>query len=125
VQHCDVFTGRASLPASYTLVLVMENLSNRDKMLYLQPVHDWQHPAKLTRWTGYQYFGSDDTSLGEKYQVQAVIVPLATVAAAMADPAYGPVDRRDWHAAVLPQGSVTGPAVSLTRVKGNGPAVCN
>lgn len=125
VQHCDVFTGRASLPASYTLVLVMEDLSNRDKMLYLQPVHDWQHPAKLSRWTGFQYFGTDDLSVGEKYTVQAVMVPIATVAAAMANPAYGPVSNHNWHAAVLPQGSVTGPTVSLTRVKGTGPAACN
>jgi hypothetical protein len=120
VQQCAVFSGRATLPQDYTLVLAMLNIADPLKALYLEAVQDWDKPADLAHWTGYQYFGSGDTSVGQTYAVSAVIIPAATVKTALANPANRPT----WHVTTLPQGSVIKKTLRVTRVHGPGPKAC-
>jgi tRNA A-37 threonylcarbamoyl transferase component Bud32 len=120
VQGCAVFSGHAALPPDYTLVLSMRNTANPGMVLYLEAVSNWDKPADLAQWTGFQYFGSNDSSVGQTYEVSAVIMPAATVRTLLADPANRPT----WHVTALPQGSIVKQTLRVSRVSGPGPAAC-
>lgn len=120
VGECAVFSGRASLPQDDTLVLSVLNTSDPAKVLYLQPVNDWDKPAQLSHWTGYQYFGSRDSSVGQTYEVSAVIMKVRTVNTALGNPANRPI----WHVKTLPQDSAVKQTLRVIRAHGSGPAVC-
>jgi hypothetical protein len=120
VQGCDVFTGTSSLPADETVVVGVRNLSDPKHISYLQPVNNWDKPGDLARWTGFQYFGSGDSSIGQTYVVSVLVVPSGTVKKALADPA----NKDAWGVTSLPGGTTVKQTLRLTRVPGAGPEVC-
>jgi serine/threonine-protein kinase len=120
VHQCAVFTGTADLPADKTLVLSMRNLDNHDPAHYFSAVRDYDYPDELRAWTGYQWFGSRDSSVGQRYRVELLIVDLTLVQAALAS---APKD--GWSAPENPPGSIVAAHITLTRVAGPGPAVCS
>jgi hypothetical protein len=120
VQGCDVFTGTSSLPADETVVVGVRNLSDPKHISYLQPVNNWDKPGDLAHWTGFQYFGSGDSSIGQTYVVSVLVVPSGTVKKALADPA----NKVAWGVTSLPGGTTVKQTLRLTRVPGAGPEVC-
>jgi len=103
------------------LVLSAQNLSDPSKVIYLEAVNNWNKPADLSDWTGYQYFGSGDTSVGQTFEVSIIVIKTGTVAAALAEPTNNPV----WHVKSLPNGSKVKQTLRVVRMKGPGPAVCH
>jgi hypothetical protein len=89
-------------------------------VLYLEPVNDWDKPTQLSHWTGYQYFGSGDSSVGQTYEVSAVIMKVSTVSVAFGNPANRPT----WYVKALPPGSAVKQTLRVKRTAGSGPAVC-
>jgi hypothetical protein len=120
VQGCGVFTGTSSLPADETVVVGVRNLSDPKHISYLQPVNNWDKPGDLAHWTGFQYFGSGDSSIGQTYVVSVLVVPSGTVKKALADPA----NKVAWGVTSLPGGTTVKQTLRLTRVPGAGPEVC-
>jgi hypothetical protein len=120
VQGCDVFTGTSSLPADETVVVGVRNLSDPKHISYLEPVNNWDKPGDLAHWTGFQYFGSGDSSIGQTYVVSVLVVPSGTVKKALADPA----NKVAWGVTSLPGGTTVKQTLRLTRVPGAGPEVC-
>jgi hypothetical protein len=120
VEQCDVFTGTSSLPQDETIVIGVRNLDDAGNTSYLEPVNGWDKPSSLTQWTGFQYFGSGDASLGQTYQASVIVMPSAVVKAALADPA----NHTAWGVISLPPGSVVKQTLRLSRVSGLGPAAC-
>lgn len=120
VQGCDVFTGTASLPPDETVVVGVRNLSDTGHTTYLEPVNNWDKPSDLPHWTGFQYFGSGDSSIGQTYVVSILVVPSGTVKKALADPA----NKVAWGVTSLPGGTTVKRTLRLTRVPGAGPEVC-
>jgi hypothetical protein len=87
----------------------------------LQAVNDWDRPEALSHWTGYQFFGSGDSSVGQTFEVSVTVMKIDTVAAALAESANRPI----WHVKSLPNGSKVKQTLRVVRVKGLGPAVCH
>jgi hypothetical protein len=120
VEACGVFSGTSDLPPSETLVLAAQNLSDPTKTSYLQPVNNWAKPSELSRWNGYQYFGSGNSSVGQTYEVDVLIMKIATVRAARAQPKNNPV----WAVKSLPNGTNVKVTMRVVRKQGSGPTVC-
>jgi hypothetical protein len=121
VQGCDVFTGTASLPAGETVVLGVRNLSDAGHTTYLAPVNNWDKPSALANWTGIQYFGSGDASVGQTYVVSVIVMASGTVKSALANPA----NKVSWAVISLPGGATVKQTLHLTRVPGQGPSACH
>jgi len=102
------------------MVLSAQNLSDPTKTVYLEAVNNWDKPEELSDWTGYQYFGSGDSSVGQTFEVSVIAMKMDTVTAALAQPANNPT----WHVKSLPHGSDVKQTLRVVRVKGLGPAVC-
>jgi hypothetical protein len=113
-------TGTASLPPSETVVVGVRNLSDTGHTIYLEPVNNWDKPGDLLHWTGFQYFGSGDASIGQTYVVSVLVVPSSTMKKALADPA----NKVAWGVTSLPGGTRVTQTLHLTRVAGAGPEVC-
>jgi hypothetical protein len=47
-------------------------------------------PRALSSWTGYLYFGSGNSSVGQAYDVYVIVMPFDVVTAAKAQPANNP-----------------------------------
>ena len=77
VEQCAYLDGTATLPGGWTLILAMRNLSNGEPTRYSQTVFGFDEPAKLSRWRGAQYFGQNNDTVGQEYQVELVAVRLA------------------------------------------------
>lgn len=114
VKDCQVFTGTSQLAAGKTILLSVENLSDPTKTLYLAPVHGWQNPDALGHWVAVQYFGSDDTSVGQSFHVDVVVLGLTQVQQAMSLPSNQPT----WSAATLPSGAKVIKEITVTRIAG-------
>jgi hypothetical protein len=114
VKDCQVFTGTSQLAAGKTILLSVENLSDPTKTLYLAPVHDWQTPDVLGHWVGVQYVGSDDSSVGQSFTVDVVVLDLTQVQQAMSLPSNHPT----WSAAALPPGAQVIKEITVTRIAG-------
>ena len=114
VKDCQVFTGTSQLAAGKTVLLSVENLSDPTKTLYLAPVHDWQTPDVLGHWIGVQYFGSDDSSVGQSFHVDVVVLDLTQVRQAMSLPSNHPT----WSAATIPSGAQVIKEITVTRIAG-------
>jgi hypothetical protein len=121
VRQCDVFTGTSDLPGGETIVIGVQNLDDSGTTSYLAPVNDWNKPAALSQWTGFQYFGSGDGSVGQTYLVSVIVMPSSVVQGAQADPANRPT----WAVTSLPPGSTVKQSVRMKRVSGQGPAACS
>jgi hypothetical protein len=120
VQECDVFTGTSSLPSGETIVIGVRNLDDTGDTSYLEPVNNWDKPSALPRWTGFQYFGSGDSSVGQTYLVTVIVMPSGVVKSALAQPA----NRTAWAVTSPPAGSTVKQSLHLNRVQGQGPDVC-
>jgi serine/threonine-protein kinase len=119
VHQCAIFTGTAHLPTGKTLVLSMRNLDNFDPNHYFEAVKDYDYPGELGAWTGYQWFGSGDSSVGQHYRVELLIVDLSLVKTALAK------SKKDgWFAPNDLEGSVLVAHITVTRVAGPGPVEC-
>lgn len=120
VQQCDVFTGTSDLPADETIVIGVRNLDDAGNTSYLVAVNNWDKPGALPHWTGFQYFGSANSSVGQKYLVSVIVMPSTVVKNALANPANRPT----WAVTSLPAGSAVKQSLRLTRVAGQGPQAC-
>jgi serine/threonine-protein kinase len=120
VEACGVLSGTADLPSGETLVLSVQNLSDRTKTLYLQPVNDWDKPSAISAWTGYQYFGSGDSSVGQMFEVSVVVMKTAMVKQALSQSVNNPT----WAVPALPTGASVKASIRLVRKQGSGPTVC-
>jgi serine/threonine-protein kinase len=120
VQGCGMFTGTSSLPPGKTVVVGVRNLSDAGHTIYLEPVNKWEKPSALTHWTGFQYFGSGDSSVGQTYVVSIIVMPSSTVKSALAIPA----NHVTWAVISLPAGARVRQTLHLTRASGQGPAAC-
>ena len=120
VKECGVFTGEANLPADKTLILGVRNTDNGNAERYFQAVQDWEYPADLTTWTGTQYFGSKDSSVGQHFRVELLIINLA-----QATKAQRAAKKEGWHSPDNPPGTPVAAHLELVRVAGPGPAECS
>jgi len=120
VGACGVFSGTSNLSAGETMVLSARNLSDTTKTSYLEPVNNWANPSELSRWIGYQYFGSGNSSVGQTYEVDVFIMKIATIRAALAQPKNTPT----WAVKTLPNGTKVKVTMRVVRKQGPGPAVC-
>ena len=112
VPQCAYFSGTATVPPGRTLVLAMQNISNGDTTQYVEFVFGWQTPPPSPwPWRGAQFFGSGDTSAGQRYRVRLMAVALDDARRVGAKPAI----------AALGTPLAT---VELTRVTGAGPNGC-
>ena len=121
VQGCDVFTGTSDLAAGQTIVLSVRNLNDSGTTSYLAPVQGYDKPAALAKWTGVQYFGSGDNSVGQTYLVSVLVMASSAVKSALAEPA----NRTTWAVTSLPSGSTVKDTLHLTRISGPGPQSCS
>jgi len=120
VQGCDVFTGTSNLQGGETIVIGVQNLNDSGNTSYLEAVNNWDKPAALAQWTGSQYFGSGDTSVGQTYLVSVIVMPSSVVQSALANPANRPT----WAVTSLPAGATVKQSLRMKRVSGEGPAAC-
>jgi hypothetical protein len=120
VGQCDIFTGKSNLPPGETVVLGVRNLSDTGNTTYLEPVNNWNSPGALPNWTGAQYFGSGDSSIGQTYLVSVIEMASETVKTALAEPA----NHNAWAVNSLPAGSSIKNTLKLVRISGQGPLSC-
>ncbi len=117
VHRCEMFSGTAKVPSGQTLMLAVKNTVNHDENSYFQPVVGWDDPAQLSHWSGAQFFGSRDDSVGQNYEVKVVLVKMSVVKAAMA--------KGGWYGTTLPKDSQVALTIRLHRVAGPGPSICS
>lgn len=79
VKRCSFMTGTSSLPQGLTLILAMRNLDNGDPHAYVELPYGWDSPSGLASWRGAQYFGTGDSSVGQRYTVDLVAVDLGAL----------------------------------------------
>ena len=115
-----MFAGESNLSSNDTLVLGVRNLSDTGHTTYLTPVNNWQTPADLAEWSWVQFFGSGNTSVGQRFLVSVIAMPTRAVQTALAKPANRPT----WAVSALPSGSDVKKRMRFTRVSGSGPAGC-
>lgn len=120
VAACAVFSGTSDLPPGETLVLSARNLSDPTRTSYLEPVNNWTVSSEISQWTGYQYFGSGNSSVGQTYEVDVLIIKTSTVRAALAQPKNNPA----WAVKSLPSGTHVKATLRVVRKAAPGPAVC-
>ncbi len=115
VGNCEVLSGTSDLPPGRTIVLGQQNHSDPAKTIYLQPVNDWQHPEDLRKWTGSQYFGSGDSSVGQIFTIFVISMKAGVVRDAML---HRVADI--WHVQRLPTTSEVKKTITVTRIAGTG-----
>ncbi|AEV83582.1 hypothetical protein ACWT_2859 [Actinoplanes sp. SE50] len=120
VNQCAIFTGQANLPGDKTLVLGVRNTDNGNAERYFEAVKNWEYPGDLKAWTGAQYFGSKDSSVGQHFRVELLIVDLGLATKALRN-----AKTEGWHAPDNPAGSTIAAHITLARVAGPGPAECS
>ena len=111
VPSCAYLSGTARLPLGKRLILGMTNLSNGDGTVYLENT-TWSSTVTSGSWRGAQYFGSGDSSAGQRYRVTLLMVDAADAERFGND--YPP------SAGVPPYGTPLA-SVDLDRVAGQGP----
>lgn len=74
VRRCEVFTGTASRPMGTELFTAMRNLDNGDPAWYFQDLYRQPAAGESGPWSGPQFFGSGDGSVGQRYEVLLVAV---------------------------------------------------
>lgn len=120
VKQCEIFRGRADLPAGKTIVLGVRNEDNGSPERYFATVTDWEYPKDLGTWTGAQWFGSKDTAAGQRFRVEVLVVDLA-----LATQMTKKSKADGWHSPDNPTGATVAAHIDLHRVKGKGPAECS
>jgi serine/threonine-protein kinase len=122
VPQCAIVSGTSVLAPQKTLVSAMINLDNGDPLRYYEPVTNWQVPAQLVNWTAKQYFGSGDTSVGQRFAVEIFSADLAVVTAAFKK---AKESGKGWASEDPPAGGKMVARVQVKRVAGKGPDACN
>lgn len=79
VRGCEVLSGTARFAVGRTLMVGMRNLDNQDPTWYAERVHSQPAAGSEGRWTATQYFGSGDSSVGQRYEVRLVAVTTTAV----------------------------------------------
>ncbi|MFG1923263.1 serine/threonine protein kinase [Cryptosporangium sp. NPDC048952] len=117
VQRCAFFRGRSALPPGKTMVLAMHNRTNGEPVRYLVEVEDWDRPSRLGTWRGKQFFGAADSSVGQDYTVEVLVVDLGVVTRSKrVAQAAGEL----WTLETLPATWEVAAAVTVRRVAGPG-----
>ena len=119
VKQCGIFTGRANLPDDKTIVLGVRNTDNGSPERYFEAVDHWEYPSDLQNWKAIQWFGDKDSSAGQHFRVEVLVVDLALATKKMAA-----AKTEGWHGAANPPGAKVAAHRDLHRVKGKGPAEC-
>ncbi len=120
VRQCAYFSGTSRLPAGKTLILAVRNLSSEKPNKYVTYVFGWDKPSTLSSWRGRQYFGDGDSSVGQKYRVELMVVDLAAARAATAEAKKTtPADYTPVHA-LASRGTALA-ARTVVRIAGSGP----
>jgi hypothetical protein len=119
VHQCEVFQGTAQLPPTRTIVLGMRNLDNHDPTRYFEMVDNWEYPKDLKDWKGYQWFGSKNSSVGQRYRVEVLTVDLAE-----AKQKTGTA-KTSWTGTDNPITSEVAAHITVKRVAGAGPKECS
>lgn len=105
ITRCPLVTGTADLPPGQTLVFSVENLSVGDRIRHLTPIDGWQRPASLRTWRLRPPVGLPGDPLGERYRLEAIVVPLARFRTQQPGP-FGPS---------IPDGSYVGASLFVSR----------
>jgi hypothetical protein len=119
VKQCEIFTGKANLPAGRTLILGVRNLDNNDPNRYFQAVTGWEYPADLHDWKGAQWFGSKDDAAGQHFGVEVLLIDLPQAQKFLGDKS------KAWYSPQNPPGTEVAAHITVKRVKGKGPAACS
>jgi hypothetical protein len=120
VKQCARLSGRANLPAEQTLIIGVRNIDNGSPERYFGTVDNWEYPEDLKTWAGFQWFGSNDSSVGQKYRVE-----LLTMSVDEAKKANRLSKTKGWHSPDNPPGTKVQAHITLKRVAGPGPAECS
>jgi predicted small lipoprotein YifL len=120
VKQCEIFRGRADLPADKTIIIGVRNKDNGSPERYFEAVTDWEYPEDLDTWSGAQWFGDKDSSAGQSFRVEVLIIDLK-LAKKLSDQAK----EKGWHSPDNPAGAQVAAHIDLHRVKGAGPADCS
>jgi serine/threonine protein kinase len=115
VGRCAVFSGTSDLPPGRTLVLGQLNLDDVTRTIYLQPVDNWQDANRLRKWTGAQYFGQGNASVGQTYKILVISIDAKVVRTAP-----GAQPGVVWHVTKLPPTSEVKQVIRVHRVRGSG-----
>jgi hypothetical protein len=119
VRQCEIFRGTSRLAEDKTLILGVRNVDNGSPERYFQAVEDWEYPGDLVEWSGAQWFGSGDSSVGQRFRAEVLVVDLAQTTKAVRE-----ADNKGWHSPDNPEGAIVAAHITLTRVAGPGPADC-
>ncbi|MFI5842681.1 hypothetical protein ACIA8K_23525 [Catenuloplanes sp. NPDC051500] len=119
VRQCEIFRGTSRLPENKTLILGVRNVDNGSPERYFQAVEDWEYPDDLVEWSGAQWFGSGDSSVGQRFRAEVLVVDLAQTKKAIHE-----ADNKGWHSPDNPEGAIVAAHITLKRVAGPGPADC-
>jgi hypothetical protein len=120
VKRCEIFRGRANLPADKTIVIGVRNRDNGNSERYFEAVTDWEYPEDLDTWTGAQWFGSLDSAAGQSFRVEVLVIDLA-----LAEQLSRRAKQEGWHSPENPPAARVAAHIDLHRVKGKGPAECS
>jgi len=115
VKSCSYFTGTAQLPPATTLILTKRNTTTGNPEVYAELVHNWSDPSSLTSWRGAQYFGGDNDSVGQSYEVDLRAVSM--------EDAQRLGDANDFGQALAKRGTQLD-TIPVDRVSGEGPHGC-
>lgn len=74
VQRCARMTGTVVRPTGKTVMTAMRNLDNGDPAWYGEKLLEQPEPGSSGRWTGIQYFGSQNSSVGQRYEVVLALI---------------------------------------------------
>jgi hypothetical protein len=121
VQACHNFTGTAELAPGNTLVLAVRNLNNTDPLTYFMRVVKWSSGTVGTgAWQAQQFFGSDDSSVGQTMELSVLVMSETAVARELA--AHGaPPGQWDWHdPRAVPPDAERAKVLFLDRIPGQG-----
>jgi hypothetical protein len=107
VDRCLLVTGTSrALPVQHTLVVGTSRIGG-DAGIRLTPVNGWARPGRLTSWTAQTLI--EPTSVGRRFSVTVVEVPVSTVRRALDASA----DSSSWEVSVLPAGSIVRDTVAV------------
>lgn len=74
VRRCEVLRGTVSRPVGTVLYTAMRNLDNGDPAWYFQDLFTQPAAGSGGPWSGPQFFGSGDGSVGQRYEVLLVAI---------------------------------------------------
>ncbi len=120
VPKCWVFQGTAEVFSGNTVVLAVKNLSNDDPNTYFRVVTNWPSGSTgIGPWSEVQFFGSDDSSVGQSYKLTLYIMSKQAVLIELTRHGDGPTQPA-WAHPAPPAGSEVAAVLGLSRIPGDG-----